>query len=658
MIKRFLKYFLIILSVFQINLFAQSSSNADSSKSFLEKNVSISGDINLYGELYSISGQAARRPSSTGRLIIRPTITFFNTFSIPFEIILSTEGSSARQNINQFGINPSWGWGRFHLGDFSEKYSDFTLNGITIRGAGLDLHPGIFRFSTVAGFSQQAVKGGAQNGSYRRFLFASKIGLGKESGSHFDLIFLRSKDDVSSLSTGKPSITVMTPNGDDAFPIGTIQTIRWSSTAITGNVKIELSRDGGSTFQTIFNNQPANGFVDWNVTGPGTFQAIIKITGIDDPNISDVSNYPFTIASGIQPKIGNRFNGNANTQAVTPQENMVIGTAGKIHLADNKFIINFEASGSIYTRDLRSSEINVDSTNIPRFLIGIYKPRISSNYDYAFNTGFKLNLNTFNLQVDYKQIGPGYNSLGLAYLQNDQRQITAVTSFRFSRYSVSLNWLRVNDNLIDQKSFTTSRNIYGLNINGSLTKSWNGNFMVNILRMGNNSNNDTTKVNFSSFVLSTNQVFMLGQKSFLQNVSFNYTFQESENKSALVTGTGTKVHNVNLGFTFYISENFTANSSLGLVSSTFADTVTNSTKIISLGLQQNALNNKLHTSVSFSSSILKNNKSYRAVISSAYSITKADRVSLTFSYNAFRTSEFNRSGFNEVIAGLNFSHRF
>jgi hypothetical protein len=53
-----------------------------------------------------------------------------NIFQIPIEFLLSTEGSSARQNINQFGINPKWSWDSIHAGYFSEDYLQYTLSGI------------------------------------------------------------------------------------------------------------------------------------------------------------------------------------------------------------------------------------------------------------------------------------------------------------------------------------------------------------------------------------------------------------------------------------------------------------------------------------------------------------------------------------------------
>ena len=223
---------------------------------------------------------------------------------------------------------------------------------------------------------------------------------------------------------------------------------------------------------------------------------------------------------------------------------------------------------------------------------------------------------------------------------------------------MSANFIRFSDNLINQKAYTTSRNQFGVNFNGQLTGFWNANFLINILDMGNDSNNDTTKVDFSSLVLGMNHVFMIGQQSFLQNISINYTYQKSENNSALLSGSVTNVNTVNLGLSYYISENLSANSSFGLVSSVYADTIKSDTKIVSLGLNHSAINNKLHTSLSVSSSFLQNNSSYRTILTSGYSLTRSDRISLTISYNAFRTTIPNSNNFNEIIAGLNYSHNF
>ena len=144
-------------------------------------------------------GRDDRRPSSIGRLFFRPTLTLFDALSLDFDVLLSTEGNQARQDINQFGVNPTWSWGQAHLGDFSDNYAQYTLNGIRIRGGGFFINPGLFRLGAVGGVTKRAVMGTEDNGAYDRYLYGGRIGVGSGEGGFFDLVFLRVRDKVSSL---------------------------------------------------------------------------------------------------------------------------------------------------------------------------------------------------------------------------------------------------------------------------------------------------------------------------------------------------------------------------------------------------------------------------------------------------------------------------
>lgn len=199
---------LIVASVCPIAV-AQAQSDTSS---FLQRSVTLGGEVGTYGELYSISGQDRRRPPATGRLFIRPTITFFNSLSLNFDILLSTEGTAARQNINQLGLHPTWAWGNAHVGDFTETYSDYTLNGILIRGGAFNINPGIFRISALGGFTKRAVAGGATTGAFDRYLYGGKLGIGSEAGGYVDLMFLRVRDEISSLPPSNQQVVIDSTN--------------------------------------------------------------------------------------------------------------------------------------------------------------------------------------------------------------------------------------------------------------------------------------------------------------------------------------------------------------------------------------------------------------------------------------------------------------
>jgi hypothetical protein len=94
----------------------------------------------------------------------------------------------------------------------------------------------------------------------------------------------------------QPAISVLSPNGGETWGIGTIHTITWSSVAISGSVKIELSRDGGTTYETLFASIPDDGSEPWTVSGAATTNARIRVSSVSTPSVLDVSNASFTIS--------------------------------------------------------------------------------------------------------------------------------------------------------------------------------------------------------------------------------------------------------------------------------------------------------------------------------------------------------------------------
>jgi PKD repeat protein len=92
-----------------------------------------------------------------------------------------------------------------------------------------------------------------------------------------------------------PTINVISPNGGEVWDKGSSKTIYWSSTNLTGNVKIELSRDGGTTWTPIAASTANDGSQTWRVTRPATTLARIKISSVTNSPIFDISNNNFTI---------------------------------------------------------------------------------------------------------------------------------------------------------------------------------------------------------------------------------------------------------------------------------------------------------------------------------------------------------------------------
>ncbi len=100
-------------------------------------------------------------------------------------------------------------------------------------------------------------------------------------------------------------IKVKSPNGGDIWNAETEATITWDDN-IDGNVDIMLSRDGGTTWETLFGNTASDGTQTWTVSGATSDLCLIKINETGG-SLNDTGNGTFTIA-GPPPILENERN--------------------------------------------------------------------------------------------------------------------------------------------------------------------------------------------------------------------------------------------------------------------------------------------------------------------------------------------------------------
>ncbi len=91
------------------------------------------------------------------------------------------------------------------------------------------------------------------------------------------------------------SLRLTTPNGGESWRKKSSARIAWTSTNITGKLCIELSRDGGATWATLFTATSNDGVHAWTVAGALTTRARLRITRVVAPAASDTSDADFRI---------------------------------------------------------------------------------------------------------------------------------------------------------------------------------------------------------------------------------------------------------------------------------------------------------------------------------------------------------------------------
>lgn len=93
------------------------------------------------------------------------------------------------------------------------------------------------------------------------------------------------------------SITLTSPVGGETWSINSAHNITWNSVAAGSTIRIEVSRDGGSTWSTLTNGTPNNGSYSWSVTGPTTTQARVRVSSVSVTGCQDTSRSNFTVAN-------------------------------------------------------------------------------------------------------------------------------------------------------------------------------------------------------------------------------------------------------------------------------------------------------------------------------------------------------------------------
>lgn len=99
------------------------------------------------------------------------------------------------------------------------------------------------------------------------------------------------------------SITVISPNGNETWTVGSQQQIKWTSTNLTNPVRIEYSTDCGASHSTIIASTPNTGSFLWTIPNTPSTLCAVKILDAVDGNPWDVSDAMFTISAVAQPSI-------------------------------------------------------------------------------------------------------------------------------------------------------------------------------------------------------------------------------------------------------------------------------------------------------------------------------------------------------------------
>lgn len=102
-----------------------------------QKPVTFTGSLSAQYTFYSSTGPEYLKPGSW-MISGSPVVTIYGV-AIPFNFLISEKERSFRQPFNHFGLSPRYKWATLHLGYRSVNFSDYSLNGHQMLGAGAEI---------------------------------------------------------------------------------------------------------------------------------------------------------------------------------------------------------------------------------------------------------------------------------------------------------------------------------------------------------------------------------------------------------------------------------------------------------------------------------------------------------------------------------------
>jgi hypothetical protein len=258
------------------------------------KPLSLTGSLGTTMVFYNANGIKGRQDPFAYGINANATLSVYG-ISMPFSFAWFNHNSNYSQPFNQFGISPKYKWLTCHFGYRNLTFSEFTLNGHTFLGAGVEMNPGKFRFGALYGkFNSNSEYDPYAADSLPKFSrkgWAVKVGYGDEK-KFIDFSMLRIGDDPANFKPPKSSDSPL-PEQNMAYGLT-------SKIALTKSLFFDV--DGSMSFYTTNRKAPWLTTIDDALMSMADHFMTINQTSKKYTAIKSALTYKFTdkIATGIE----------------------------------------------------------------------------------------------------------------------------------------------------------------------------------------------------------------------------------------------------------------------------------------------------------------------------------------------------------------------
>lgn len=523
-------FWLILLILITNQSIAQDLTNIKDLKPF-----SIEGNIGLNSSYYNNFGTIPNRQTPFGFGInANATISLYG-ISMPFSFNwYSNEKAGFNQPFNQFGISPTYKWLTLHLGYRNVSFSEYTLNGYTFLGVGLEARPGKFRFGAIYGkFNQNSEYDLLMVDSIPKLTrtgWAAKIGYGTND-RFVDISFLRIGDNTKNLSDSLMNLTSSTPAQNIAIGL----TSKFKITS-----KLYFNFDGSTS---IFTNN--------RMVTPSNQEGLLGIAG-HLMTVNNTTEYHNAIKAGLNYRFSTNTISGIEYRRIDPG----FSSMGSYFFNNDLEMITLNQTISFLKNKITArASIGYQHDNLNKIKNKTSNRLIGSlTGNYNINKNWAVDLTYSNFSINQKAIKTLQNNDLKIYQLN--HNLAFMPRFMKSSEKISqmvilnLNWMKLSDkNQETSLQSNTDTYIAMLMYNLEIIKyKLNISLAINYMNM----NNLNYQNNMAGFTFNITKSFL--QEKMNLNISNALMYNKINNDIGTVINSG-----VNLSYRFHPKHSLTFN---------------------------------------------------------------------------------------------------
>ncbi len=317
----------------------------------------------------------------------------------------------------------------------------------------------------------------------------------------------------------------------------------------------------------------------------------------------------------------------------------------------------FSANTLADTVDLRQFNENLGTVQ------DNFRANASTKVDAAGSAKLDLTFSRrFSMRLEGRYVGPGYQSAGALFLENDVIDMTIAPRLKYDKWNISAKIGRRQNNLNESRLTTTTRNIYNLNFNWEASEVFS--LSANYANFGlqGAARTDTFRIANVSQTFSLSPTVTILRGSNANTFAADYSYQDYTDRNIVSGSTGNaRHHSASLNHILTLGTSGLSFSTMGLFITGTVDDIETQLFTLSETIGKSFFKNKLSLNLTAAYNTIATTETDKGTtfnFRAAYRLTKMLRLELSAQNRQMNYKNTARKDFKETLVRAGFGFNF